>query len=147
MRWTPRRTANIEEQDDLIYKALNEIKQVIEDLKSLLETGDVGLVIKYRSRIAKFRKLPPKFTFWPMNLLPQSINREELLNQFGSFCDLSAETEEQGYTVPSSGAESSPQDRPLLDVPRFITDIPIGHINVHDVSCLSDLKGKLLRSV
>ena len=74
---------------------------------------------------------------------------------------VSVETEEQGYTVPSPGAESSPQDRPLLDVPRLITDIPVGHINLHDVSCLSDeeiwnsgdnnimklynLKGKLYR--
>ena len=56
-------TDYIEEHEDLIYKALNEIKQVIEDLKSLLETGDVGLVIKYRSRIAEFRKLPPNSRF------------------------------------------------------------------------------------
>ena len=60
----------------------------------MLETGDVGLVIKYRSRIAEFRKLPPN-----SRLLNQSINREELLNQFRSFSHLSVETEEQGYTV------------------------------------------------
>ena len=89
-----------------------------------------------------------------MNLLNQSINREELLNKFRSFRHLSVETEEQSYTVPSSGADSSPQDRSLLDVIRLITDIPIGHINLqiwtrgdNNIMKLYNLKGKLLGSV
>nr|XP_022305044.1 uncharacterized protein LOC111112037 isoform X3 [Crassostrea virginica] len=156
--------AAIEKQEDETNKALHEIKQVIQDLKSLLDTSDVGLVYKYRSRIAEFRKLPNKLIVSLPNLLPQKINREELLKQFGSINPLSIETEEQGYTVPSPGAESSPPARPLLDVPRLVTDIPTrGYDYLWNVSCLSDeeiwtsgnktimklynLKGELLKSV
>ncbi|XP_078314226.1 uncharacterized protein LOC144619625 [Crassostrea virginica] len=156
--------AAIEKQEGETNKALHEIKQVIQDLKSLLDTSDVGLVSKYRSRIAEFRKLPHKLKISLPNFLPQKINREELLKQFGSFSPLSIEKEEQGYTVPSPGAESSPPARPLLDVPRLITDIPTtGYRELYNVSCLSDeeiwtsgynkimqlynLKGELLKSI
>nr|XP_022296518.1 tripartite motif-containing protein 45-like [Crassostrea virginica] len=115
--------AAIEKQEGETNKALHEIKQVIQELKSLLDTSDVGLVSKYRSRIAEFRKLPQKLKISLPNFLPQKINREELLKQFGSFSSLSKE-KEQGYTVLSPGAESSPPARPLLDVPRLITKIP-----------------------
>nr|XP_022309169.1 uncharacterized protein LOC111114917 [Crassostrea virginica] len=131
--------AAIEKQEDETNKALHEIKQVIQELKSLLDTSDVGLVSKYRSRIAEFRKLPHKLKISLPNILPQKINREELLKQIGSFSPLSIETEEQGYTVPSPGAESSPPARSLLDVPRLITDIPTtGYGRLWNVSCLSD---------
>nr|XP_022304761.1 uncharacterized protein LOC111111875 [Crassostrea virginica] len=156
--------AAIEKQEAVINKALHEIKQVIQDLKSLLDTSDVGLVSKYRSMIAEFRKLPHKLKISLPNFLPQKINREELLKQFGSLSRLSIETEEQGYTVPSSGAESYPPARPLLDIPRLVTDIPTtGYDRLFNVSCLSDeeiwtrgdnkimklynLKGELLKSI
>ncbi|XP_078321305.1 uncharacterized protein LOC111114925 [Crassostrea virginica] len=131
--------AAIEKQEDETNKALHEIKQVIQDLKSLLDTSDVGLVSKYRSRIEEFRKLPNKLKISLPNFLPQKINREELLKQFGSLSPLSIDTEEQGFTVPSPGAEYSPPARPLLDVPRLITDIPTtGYDTLYNVSCLSD---------
>nr|XP_022305821.1 uncharacterized protein LOC111112576 [Crassostrea virginica] len=156
--------AAIEKQEDETNKALHEIKQVIQDLKSLLDTSDVGLVSKYRSRIAEFRKLPHKLKISLPNFLPQKINSEELLKQIGSLSPLSIETEEQDYTVPAPGAESSPPARPLLDVPRLITELDTGYNLLYNVSCLSDeeiwtsgdnnkimklynLKGKLLKSV
>ncbi|XP_078321654.1 uncharacterized protein LOC111111319 [Crassostrea virginica] len=156
--------AAIEKQEDVINKALHEIKQVIQDLKSLLDTSDVGLVSKYRSRIAEFRKLPHKLKISLPKIFPLKINREELLKQIGSLSPLSIETEEQDYTVPSPGVESSPPARPLLDVPRLITEIPTtGYDVLWNVSCLSDeeiwtsgdneimklynLKGELLKSI
>ena len=48
-------TAAIEIQEAVINKALNEIKQVIQDIKSLLDPSDVGLVFKYRSRFEEFK--------------------------------------------------------------------------------------------
>ena len=120
-------------------KALNEIKQAIQDIKSLLDTSDVGLVFKYRSRIEEFKKLPPKLKISLPNLFLQKINREELLKQFGCLSPLSIETE--GYTLPSLGAESSPPARQLLDVPRLITHIhATGCDQLYNVSCLSDEK-------
>nr|XP_022304715.1 uncharacterized protein LOC111111839 [Crassostrea virginica] len=156
--------AAIEKQEAVINKALHEIKQVIMHLKSLLETSDVSHVSNYKSRNGDFRKLPPKLKISPPNFQLQRINTEQLLKQFGSLSCLSVETEEQGYTVPSPGAESSPPARPLLDVPRLLTDIPTtGYRELYNVSCLSDeeiwtrgnneimklynLKGELLKSV
>nr|XP_022304494.1 tripartite motif-containing protein 2-like isoform X2 [Crassostrea virginica] len=156
--------AAIEKQEAVINKALHEIKQVIVHLKSLLETSDVGHVSKYKSRNGDFRKLPPKLKISLPNFQPQKIDTEQLLKQFGSLSFLSIETEEQGLTVPSQGAESSPPARPLLDVPRLITDIPTtGYHHLYNVSCLSDeeiwtsgnneimklynLKGELLKSI
>ena len=117
--------AVIEKQEHANNRTINDIKQLILDLKSLLDTSDVGLVSKYRSRIEEFRKLPPKLKISLPNFLPQKINREQLLKQFGSLSPLLIEAEERGNTWPSPGAESSPPNRPLLDVPCLITYIPI----------------------
>nr|XP_022308232.1 uncharacterized protein LOC111114241 [Crassostrea virginica] len=127
----------IEKQEAVINKALNEIKQVIVHLKGLLETSDIGHVSKYKSRNRDFRKLPPKLRISLPNFQPQRIDTQQLLKQFGPLSSLSIETEEQGYTLLSPGAESSPPARPLLDIPRLITDIPtIGYEKLFNVSCL-----------
>nr|XP_022310390.1 tripartite motif-containing protein 45-like [Crassostrea virginica] len=132
-------TPAIEKQEHAINKTMNEIKQVILDLKSLLETSDVGLVCKYKSKIEEFRKLPPKLKIFLPKVSSQKINRKQLLKQFGLLSPLFIETEDQGYTMPSPEADSSPLDRPLLDVPRLITDIPTtGFEGLYSVSCLSD---------
>ena len=103
-------TAAIEKQEHAINKTMNEIKQVILDLKSLLETSDVGLLSKYKCNIEEFRKLPPKLKIFLPNFLLQRINREQLLTQFGSLSPLLIETDERSYTVTSAGAKSSSID-------------------------------------
>ena len=50
------------------------------------------------------------------------------------------ETEEQAYTGPSPGAESSHPARSLLDAPQLITELDTGYNNLCRVSCLSDEK-------
>nr|XP_022310246.1 tripartite motif-containing protein 45-like [Crassostrea virginica] len=85
-------TTALEKQEHAINKTINEIKQVILDLNSLLDTGDVSLVSKYRSRIEEFRKMPPKLKISLPNFVPQKINREQLLKQFGSLSPLLIET-------------------------------------------------------
>ena len=74
------------------------------------------------------------------------------------------QTEEQGYTVPPAGAESSLPDRTVLEIPCLITDIATkGYRHLCNVSCLSDkeiwisgqdktlklfnLKGELIKSI
>ena len=64
---------------------------------------------------------------------------------FGSLSELSIKTEEHGYRIYSPGAEFSPPDRPLIDVPQIITKIsteykgyPNGRHPIAKVSCLSD---------
>ena len=155
--------AVLDKQDNLINSIIKEIKQVIQDLKSLLDTCSVNLVSKYQSRIENFRNIPSKLRISLPTYQPVKINREQILKLFGSLTPLSIETEEQGYTVPSQGAESSPASRPLLHVPKLITELETGYGSLNAVTCLTDekiwtrggdkmlklynLKGKLLKSV
>uniref|UniRef100_K1QIB1 Tripartite motif-containing protein 3 n=1 Tax=Magallana gigas TaxID=29159 RepID=K1QIB1_MAGGI len=58
----------------------------------------------------------------------------------GSLSALSIKTEERGYTMDSPGAESSPPDRPLIDIPQILTNIDTVYgesKNVYSVSCTS----------
>nr|XP_022340233.1 tripartite motif-containing protein 2-like [Crassostrea virginica] len=139
------------------------MKQVIQDLKSLLDTCDVSHVSKYQSRIEEFRKMPNKLKISLPTFQPAKVNRDQIMKQFGSIIPLSIETEEQGYTVPSLEAKSSPSDRPLLDVPQLITELDTAYKYLCSVSYLGDeeiwtrghdktmklynMKGELLKSV
>ena len=152
----------LDKQEDAINHTITEIKQVIQDLKSLLDTSDDSIVLNYKSRIEKFRKVPSKFRVTLPKFLPYQTNRDQLLQQFGSLTALSIETEEQGDSVLFLADSVSAPGRPMLDFPRLITDIPTIGNGTH-VSCLSDeeiwiigndeilnlynLQGDVLRSV
>nr|XP_022342328.1 uncharacterized protein LOC111136045 [Crassostrea virginica] len=154
----------LNKQEDAINNTITEMKQVILDLKSLLDTCNVNLVSKYQSRIEEFRKLPHKLNISLSTFQPVKVNREQIMKQFGSIIPLSIETEKQGYMVPSPGVESPSLNRPLLDVPQLITELDAGYkYYLYGVSCLSDeeiwtrggennlklynLRGELMKSV
>eukprot|EP00105_Crassostrea_gigas_P009946 XP_011425071.1 PREDICTED: uncharacterized protein LOC105326633 [Crassostrea gigas] len=156
----------LDKQENEIKRSISEIEQSIADLKKSLNSNDVSLVSTYKSRVAEFRILPPKLTVSLPRFIPQKINKKKIYQQIGSLSALSIKTEEHGYTLDSSGAESSPPDRPLIDVPRIITEIntEYGESNeLYCVSCLSDdelwtrgqdnmmrlynLHGKLVKSI
>nr|XP_022308571.1 uncharacterized protein LOC111114523 [Crassostrea virginica] len=165
--------AAITTQEDVINKALHEIKQVILDLQKLLDSDDVCLVSEYTSRNEEFRSLPAQFQVTLPTFSPQDINREQLYQQLGSLSQLlityplideaASTTEEHGGLKKTPGAVSSPPARTLSDKPQILTDIPTGYNCLYNVSCLSDeeiwtsgnnkimklynLKGELLKSV
>nr|XP_034308093.1 uncharacterized protein LOC117683192 [Crassostrea gigas] len=154
--------ATFNKQENEIKHTISEITQTITELKTLMDSNDVSRVSAYKSRNDEFRRLPPKLTVFLPSFTPQKINKEQLYQQFGSLSASSIKTEEHGYTMESPGAESSPPDRPLIDVPRIITQINT-KCEPLSVSCLSDeemwtcsndnimrlynLRGELVKSV
>ena len=132
-----------------IKRNISQISEIILNLKSLLESGNVNIVSKYKSRNQEFRMLPPIPKVSIPNFQPQKINRKELLRQFGSLTKLSKEEEEEdnddaedeeGYISIFKEANPSPKGKTLLDVPKLITEIDTGYGNLFGVSCLGDEK-------
>ncbi|XP_056005836.1 E3 ubiquitin-protein ligase TRIM71-like [Ostrea edulis] len=130
--------AVLNKNTDEITHSITELKQIILNLKAILESNDVSLISTYKYRNAEFRRLPPKVQVTLPSLSPQKINTEQLREIFGSLSPLSINTEEQGYIMKSAEAVSSPPVKPLLDEPHVTATIDTGYSRLYGVSCVSE---------
>ncbi|XP_056015332.1 tripartite motif-containing protein 3-like [Ostrea edulis] len=153
--------AALNKNTDEITNRITELRQIIQDLKKILDSNDVFLTSSYKSRNSEFRTLPPKVRVTLPSFSPQKINKDQLNEMFGSLSPLSINTE-HGDTMKSAEAVSSPPVKPLLDEPRLTATIDTGY-RPRSVSCLSEdqvwtcgenetmkllnLRGKLLTSI
>lgn len=93
----------LDKKEDEIKCSLFEIKQIITNVKKVLNSNDVSLVTSYKSSIAQLRRLPPKLTVSLPSLMPQKINKQQIYQQFGSLSAVSITPEGYGYFSNSPG--------------------------------------------
>ncbi|XP_048752937.2 E3 ubiquitin-protein ligase TRIM71-like [Ostrea edulis] len=124
-----------------ITQKMTELKQIMSDLKSILKSNDVSLTSTYKSRNSEFKTLPPKVRVTVPSFSAQKIHKDQLNKMVGSLSPLSINIE-QGYTMKSAEAVSSPPVKPLLDEPRVTATIDTGYNTeyrgLYSVSCLSE---------
>lgn len=116
-------------------KVISRITKSIEDMKKILNSGDVRLFSTYKSKNSEFKNVPPMLNIYLPRFTNHQIDKEELFEQFGSLSSFKC-----SYRVDSPWVESSLQYRPLIEEPRVITqiDTEYGDTNqLHTVSCLS----------
>jgi hypothetical protein len=114
---------------DEIAQRITELKKVISDLKSILDSNDVFLTCTYKSRNSEFRTLPPKVCITRPSFSPTKVNKDQLDTMFGSLSSMARDF--QCDTIKTS---------PLLDEPQLTATINTGYKNLYNVSCLSDSK-------
>lgn len=82
------------------------ITDTIINLKKLLDSNDVYLVSKYKSKNDRFRKLPPYFRVKFPCFSSKTINAELLNQQFGVLSAFSFESQKYSYKMEITGAAS-----------------------------------------
>ncbi|XP_022310223.2 uncharacterized protein LOC111115687 [Crassostrea virginica] len=130
--------ATINKQEEAINGIINEIQQAILELKRLLYTNEFCLVAEYKSRNVQFRKLPPKLKITLLKFQPNKINREKILEQFGTLFNFSTETQKQSFISQILGVETLAPYSQFLDAPHLITDISTEYTELYKVVCLSN---------
>ena len=130
--------ATINKQEEAINGIINEIQLAILELKRLLYTNEFCLVAEYKSRNVQFRKLPPKLRITLLKFQPNKINREKILEQFGTLFNFSTETQKQSFISQILGVEFPAPYSQFLDAPHLITVIATEYTELYKVVCLSN---------
>ena len=152
----------LQKEENEINSRISEISKSINDLKDLLDSHDLSLVSGCKFRIDDYRTLPYQLVLDLPKFCPQSINKQQLCEQFGSLSQLLVTMEEQTYPVNLSELEFSLSDK-LLDEPEITACIDTHFKSLYNVACRSDdeiwtrgldkvirmynIKGELLESI
>lgn len=135
------KSLDIINKQNKIKRTISEITHSIDEMRKLLNFGDIFLVPEYKSRNAEFKRLPPKFQASLPKFTPPKINRDRLSELFGSLSDLSFTIEEGEYSMPTKEGKSTPPDWALMDVPLVLTTINTSNDRgLYGVTCLNDEK-------
>lgn len=103
---------------------ISEINQSILDIKHILQSNEVCQVSAYRTNIAKFRKLPPKFEICLPTFSPPTLYFSTSCNwkPFETFSDSYITTDVRGYITETTEAEAFPFKQ-FLDKPLIVKSI------------------------
>lgn len=73
----------LNKEENEINHTISEMTQSIGEIKELLYSNDICLLLTYKSKNAKFRKVHPKFTFTFPSFCSKRIDTKQLIRQFG----------------------------------------------------------------
>ena len=73
----------IEKYTSVINSTIDKISKAIQDLKKLLDSNDIILISKYKSRNEDFRKLPPELRVSSFKFEPRKIKNDKIRELFG----------------------------------------------------------------
>ncbi|XP_056001676.1 uncharacterized protein LOC130048684 [Ostrea edulis] len=134
---------------DEITHSITELKQIILNLKAILESNDISLIATYKSRNNEFRRLPPKVRVILPSSSPQKINIDQLRQMFGSLSPSSIYTEEHGELMKSPEAISSSAVKPMKSA-EAVSSPPVKPMKSPEAVSsppLLNLQSKLLTSI
>ncbi|XP_062574451.1 E3 ubiquitin-protein ligase TRIM36-like [Saccostrea cucullata] len=130
--------ATLIKQEDETMRISSELRQIISDLKKVIESNDGSLASVYKSRNAEFRRFPPKVEISAPIFSPRQIHKEQVTRILGPLSDLSITIDENGYTLKTQESDSSLPHKPLLDEPKLLKTINTEHALLFRVTCFSD---------
>ena len=78
----------IHRQEIEVNRTIDEIQQILLDLRKLMDSTDACLVAKYQSRNGEFRSLPAQFQVTLPTFTPHVFNREQIDHHVGFLSEL-----------------------------------------------------------
>lgn len=152
-----------------INQTINEMSEVIRNLKQLLKSSDVCRISAYKSQIEQFKIMPSQPQVTLPTFMPRRINKDLLYQQIGSLSKPSVIDKENPNQEQVQDGISSLSPKLLLDEPLIVKDNDTAYSKewpsgLQSVACLRDndllwtcgsneimrlynLKGELKRSV
>lgn len=131
------------EKENEINDNISEIKQIITNLKELLNSYDVSIVVAYKSRNSEFRNLPKKVKISLPDFVPYQIDKEQIYQQFTYLSKWFIEPEAQIITEVNTEYEHSYRLRSV----SCLNDNEIWTRGTDNIMRLYNLQGEQVRAI